>query len=66
MPEKDFDELLKHLNEKELNRYAKTHLSEEKQQRLKEILSDKRKLNEIMNSRKAQEILKKLKGQQNG
>ena len=49
MPE--FDELLENLNEKNLENYAKTHLSAKKQQKLNEILNDKQK---------------KLKGKKNG
>ena len=53
MPE--FDELLENLNEKNLENYAKTHLSAKKQQKLNEILNDKHKLNSVLNSPQAQE-----------
>ena len=66
MQDKDFDELLNNLNEKNLERYAKTHLSEKKQKRLNEILSDKSKLDEVLNSRQAKDIISKLKGRKNG
>lgn len=64
MPE--FDELLENLNEKNLENYAKTHLSAKKQQKLNEILNDKKKLDAVLNSPQAQEIMKKLKGKKNG
>ena len=62
----DFDELLKNLNEKNLDSYAKTHLSEKKQRQLKEILGDEKKLNSVLNSAQAKEIMKKLRDRQNG
>ena len=62
----DFDELLENLNEKNLENYAKTHLSAKKQQKLDEILNDKKKLNSVLNSPQAQELMKKLKGKRNG
>ena len=52
----DFDELLENLNEKNLENYAKTHLSAKKQQKLSEILNDKKKLNSVLNSPQAQEF----------
>ena len=64
MPE--FDELLENLNEKNLENYAKTHLTAKKQQKLNEILNDKHKLNSVLNSPQAQELMKKLKGKKNG
>jgi hypothetical protein len=64
MPE--FDELLENLNEKNLENYAKTHLSAKKQQKLNEILNDKKKLDAVLNSPQAQELMKKLKGKKNG
>ena len=62
----EFDALLDHLNEKNLENYAKTHLSAQKQRKLNEILNDKDKLNRVLSSPQAQEIMKKLKGKQNG
>ena len=64
MPE--FDDLLENLNEKNLENYAKTHLSAKKQQKLNEILNDKKKLDAVLNSPQAQELMKKLKGKKNG
>lgn len=64
MPE--FDELLENLNEKNLDNYAKTHLSAKKQQKLNEILNDKKKLDAVLNSPQARELMKKLKGKKNG
>lgn len=66
MQDKDFDELLNNLNEKNLERYAKTHLSQKKQKRLNEILNDKSKLDEVLNSKQAKDIISKLKGRKNG
>ena len=63
---KEFDELLQNLNEKNLEQYAKTHLNAQKQQKLQEILSDKRKLNHVLHSKQAQQILKKLRDAENG
>ncbi len=62
----EFDALLEHLNEKNLENYAKTHLSAKKQRKLNEILNDKDKLNRVLSSPQAQEIMKKLKGKHNG
>ncbi len=64
MPE--FDDLLENLNEKNLENYAKTHLSAKKQQKLNEILNDKKKLDAVLNSPQARELMKKLKGKKNG
>ncbi|MBQ6381247.1 MAG: hypothetical protein IJJ41_06590 [Clostridia bacterium] len=64
--QKDFDALLQDLNEKNLEQYAKTHLSAKKQQKLQEILNDKSKLDSLLNSPQAQELMKKLKGHQHG
>ena len=64
MPE--FDDLLENLNEKNLENYAKTHLSTKKQQKLNEILNDKKKLDAVLNSPQARELMKKLKGKKNG
>ncbi|MBR0414427.1 MAG: hypothetical protein IJI67_05115 [Clostridia bacterium] len=63
---KDFDALLNNLNEKNLEQYAKTHLSQKKQQKLDEILHDKQKLNKVLSSPQAKELMEKLKGKQNG
>ena len=63
---KDFDQLLNNLNEKNLEQYAKTHLSQKKQQQLDEILHDKDKLNKVLGSRQAKELMQKLKGKRHG
>ncbi|MBQ3432260.1 MAG: hypothetical protein IJG23_05690 [Clostridia bacterium] len=63
---KDFDALLNNLNEKNLQQYAKTHLSAKKQQKLKEILGDKRKLDSVLHSEQAKQIMKQLKDKRNG
>lgn len=67
MKENEFDELLQDLNERSLQQYARRHLSEEKQKRLQEILSDPDKLERIMKSKKARELMEQFKkGKKNG
>ena len=63
---KDLNFLLKNLNEQNLKKYASSHLSREKQARLSEILKDKNKMNKILSSPEAKQIIKKLKDEQNG
>ena len=63
---KDFDALLNNLNEKNLEQYAKTHLNAKKQQKLDEILNDKKKLEKVLSSSQAKELMQKLKGKQHG
>ena len=64
--EKDFDALLENLNEKNLEQYAKSHLSAKKQAKLQEILSDDKKLKRVLSSPQAKELMKKLKGKRHG
>ncbi len=63
---KDLSYLLKNLNEQNLKKYASTHLNAEKQAQLSEILKDKNKMNRILSSSQAKEIMKKLKDEKNG
>lgn len=63
---KDLEFILDNLNEKNLKKYASTHLSAQKQAQLKEILNDKDKMNKVLSSKQAREIMRKLKGSQNG
>ncbi|MBR2591091.1 MAG: hypothetical protein IKE65_09250 [Clostridia bacterium] len=64
--EKEFNALLENLNEKNLEQYAKKHLSAQKQRKLSEILHDDKKLNAILNSEQAKKIVKQLKDKRNG
>lgn len=63
---KDLEFILDNLNEKNLKKYASTHLNAQKQAQLKEILNDKDKMNKVLSSKQAREIMRKLKGSQNG
>ena len=63
---KDLNFLLKNLNEQNLKKYASAHLSPKKQTQLSGILKDKKKMNTILASKQAKEIMKKLKDEQNG
>ena len=63
---KDLKYILDNLNEKNLKKYASAHLSTQKQAQLKEILSDKEKMDRILSSKQAREIMNKLKDEQNG
>ncbi len=64
--EKDFDALLQNLNRQNLDRYAKTHLSKEKQRKLHEILNDPNKLGTVLDSPQAKALMKKLKDKKHG
>lgn len=63
---KDLNFLLKNLNEQNLKKYASKHLSAKKQAQLSEILKDKSKMDKILASRQAKEIMQKLKDDKNG
>ncbi len=54
---KNFDELL---NGGDVNTFVKNNLSKEQTERLENILNDKNKINELLSSPKAQELIKKL------
>lgn len=58
--------LLNHLSEENLKNYANKHLSQQKQEQLEDILSDKSKINSLLSSKEAGELMKKLKGNSNG
>lgn len=47
-------------NEKEVKNYAENNLTKEQQNKIKEVLSNKEKLNQILSSPFAQEIIKKF------
>lgn len=55
-----FDELLKGGN---VDNFVKNNLSKEQAQKLNDVLSDKNKLNELLSSPMAQELMKKFKNQ---
>lgn len=63
---KDLNFLLRNLNEQNLKKYASAHLSAKKQAQLSEILKDKNKMESVLASKQAKEIMKKLKDEQNG
>lgn len=54
--------LTENLNEKNVRDFAEHHLSENEKRQLNEILSDKNKLKDIMNSPQAKELMKKFGG----
>ena len=53
-------------SKQELGEYIKSKLNAEQGRKLDEILGDEKKLNEIMNSPKAKELLKRIKGEDDG
>lgn len=53
-------------NEKELSEYLMSKLSKDQTNELNRILKDKKALNDLLSSEKAQNILKKLTGGKNG
>lgn len=63
---KDFEKLLQNLNEQNLNRYAKSHLSTEKQKKLQEILNNPQKLDAVLRSPQAKKMMKELKDKRHG
>ena len=68
--DKDINRLIEKFRQggskQELGEYIKTKLNAEQGRKLDEILGDENKLNEIMNSPKARELLKKIKGEDDG
>ncbi len=66
MNSKEIDNLINNLNNQNLKKFADKHLDSEKQKQFKEILSDKHKIDAIMQSKEAQDLIKKLRGKQNG
>ena len=65
MRQNDFDQLLSNLNERNLQDYARTHLSKDKQKKLQEILADPARLDALMKSDKARQIMEMLKKKDN-
>lgn len=53
-------------SKQELGEYIKSKLNAEQGRKLDEILGDENKLNEILNSPKARELMKKIKGEDDG
>ena len=68
--EKDINALIEKFRQggskQELGEYIKSKLNAEQGRRLDEILGDENKLNEILNSPKAKELLRKIKGEDDG
>ncbi|MDO4847321.1 MAG: hypothetical protein Q3968_04220 [Clostridiaceae bacterium] len=68
--DKDINDLIEKFRQggskQELGEYIKTKLNAEQGRKLDEILGDENKLNEILNSPKAKELLKKIKGEDDG
>lgn len=55
------DEMKRAAQENRLNEYLPSHLSSDTLNKLNSVLSDERKTKELLNSQKAQEIMRKLK-----
>ncbi|MBO5495316.1 MAG: hypothetical protein J5964_06325 [Eubacterium sp.] len=55
------DEMKRAAQENRLNEYLSSHLSSDTLNKLNSVLSDERKTKELLNSQKAQEIMRKLK-----
>ena len=68
--ERDTDKLIEDFKKsssgKELGEYIKSKLTQQQGQQLDKILHDDNALKELLNSRKAKELLKKLTGDGNG
>ena len=68
--DKDINDLIEKFRQggskQELGEYIKSKLNAEQGKKLDEILGDENKLNEILNSPKARELLKKIKGEDDG
>lgn len=64
MSNKNFDEIINNIkskrSSKETEEYLKENLSTEQNQKLKEILSDKKAIEKLLSTPKAQELLKKF------
>lgn len=58
----ELKKLKENLTEDSVRSFANGHLSESKRKQLDEILSDKQKLQQMLNSPKAKEIMRKLGG----
>ena len=55
------DEMKRAAQENRLKEYLSSHLSSDTLNKLNSVLSDERKTKELLNSQKAQEIMRKLK-----
>lgn len=68
--DKDINDLIEKFRQggskQELGEYIKSKLNAEQGRKLDEILGDENKLNEILNSPKAKELLKRIKGEDDG
>lgn len=64
MSNKNFDEIINNIkakrSSKETEEYLKENLSTEQSQKLKEILSDKKAIEKLLSTPKAQDLLKKF------
>ena len=64
MSNKNFDEIINSIKSKKSNEeaqeYLKNNLSSEQNRKLKEVLSDKKALEKLLSTPKAQELLKKF------
>ena len=64
MSNKNFDEIINNIKSKhtgkEAEEYLKENLSTEQSRKLKEILSDKKAIEKLLSTPKAQELLKKF------
>lgn len=62
MDNEQINELIKSKNDSEkVGKFIDNNLSPEQKSRLGEILSDKKKLKDIINSERAKEIIKKMR-----
>ena len=60
MNDKEFEKLLKGKESTDIDSFVKDNLSEAQAKKLNDILSDKEKLNNILNSEKAKNIINKF------
>ena len=64
MSNKNFDEIINNIKSKKTNEeteeYLKKNLSSDQNRKLKEILSDRKAIEKLLSSPKAQELLKKF------
>ena len=68
--DKEINELIAKLRQggskQELGDYIRSRLNSQQSKKLSEILNDENALNEILNSPKAKELLKRIKGEDDG
>ncbi len=69
MSNKNFDEIINNIKSKKTNEeteeYLKKNLSSDQNRKLKEILSDRKAIEKLLSSPKAQELLKKFTEEKN-